>query len=384
MFIPYGRQYIDREDLTEVDRVLLSDWLTQGPRIAEFEQQFAEYCGARYAVAVANGTAALHIACLAAGYSSGELITSPITFVASANCGVYCGLWPKFADIDPVTVTISVEELKYQLTPQTKIIIPVHFSGYPCDMPRIYQLAQKQGITVIEDAAHALGAAYRVNGEWIRIGSCRHSHMTIFSFHPVKHITTGEGGMVTTNDPELHQRLLFFRNHGITRDCPGEGGWYYEMRHLGFNYRLTDIQCALGLSQLRKLDGFLRRRREIVQKYVEVFRNIEEIDFIYENKDVLSAWHLFVIKLRLERLSKDRRQIYELLRQRGIGVNVHYIPVHLQPFYREKFGYKAGDFPKAEDYYQRAITLPLYPGMHDQDVDYTIASLKAVLAESKK
>lgn len=413
--IPYGRQWIDEDDIQAVIEVLRSDWITQGPKVEKFERALASCCGARYAVAISNGTAALHVASLAAGFGPGdEVITSPITFVASANCILYCGGKPIFVDIQPDTVNIDPNKIKELLNPESlilnpkiKAIIPVHFAGHPCEMEEIYTIAKEHNLIVIEDACHALGAEYKVKAEvkvkkkpnaksesqlltndsWVKVGSCRHSDMTVFSFHPVKHITTGEGGAILTNRKDLYERLLLFRNHGITKDSSrftvhgsrSTGSWYYEMQELGFNYRITDIQCALGLSQLKKLDKFLRRRREIVGRYNEALQEIEEIKLPVEKDYAKSAWHIYVIRLNLEKIGKSRKEVFEELRSKGIGVQVHYITAYYHPYY-QRLGYAKGLCPEAERYYEECITLPLFPGMTDYEVKKVIESVKESVA----
>jgi len=374
--IPYGRHSISEEDIQAVMEVLLSDRLTQGPVIKKFESAVANYCGARYAVAVANGTAALHLASLTAGFGPGqEVITSPITFVASANCIVYAQARPVFADIDPHTYCISPENIHSRLSPSTRGIIPVHFAGQPCDMATINTIAKNNGLTVIEDGAHAIGARYTVNGDIYKVGSCAHSDMTIFSFHPVKHITTGEGGMITTNNDVLYKKLVALRTHGIIKEpdrlSRNDGPWYYEQQLLGYNYRITDIQCALGLSQLSRLDKFIARRQEIVEKYNQAFSPFSELIIPQQRNGTDSSWHIYVLGFR----SLDRKTIFKALTAKGIGVNVHYIPVHLQPYYMDNFHFKQGDFPHAESYYDRTLTLPLYPTMSDNDIRYVINSV---------
>jgi len=382
--LPYGHQWIDDEDISAVFSVLHSDWITQGSKVAEFEKEFASYVGARYAVAVSSGTAALHAACFAAQIEKGdEVITTPITFAASANCVLYQGGAPVFADIDENTLNIDPEEIKKKITKKTKALIPVDFTGRPVDLENILQIAKDNKLIIIEDASHALGATYKGS----KIGSI--SDITIFSFHPVKHITTGEGGMITTNNKEYYERLILFRTHGITKEkdklLSYDGPWYYEMQELGYNYRLTDFQCALGLSQLKKIDKFIQRRREIVKKYNYEFKDISEIKIPQINLiDSNPAWHIYMIQLNLERLKVGRREIFKALRAENIGVNVHYIPVHLQPYYQKKFGYRRGDFPKAENYYSRAITLPVFPEMSDKDIDDVIAAVKKVINYYKK
>lgn len=377
--IPYGRQWLDDDDARVVLEVLKSDWITQGPKIEEFEQRMAEYCGAKYAVAVSSGTAALHAACAVAGIQTGdEVITTPMTFVATANAIVYCGGTPVFADIRQGDWNIDVNEIRRRLSPRTKAIIPVDFAGHPADLDEIKAIAREKGLVVIEDAAHALGAEYRGK----RIGSL--SDMTIMSFHPVKHITTGEGGMILTDDLKYHEQLKIFRHHGIVKDGLDEGPWYYEMRVLGHNLRLTDLQCALGISQLRKLDGFVRRRREIAQCYNEAFAGLPSLITPTEKSDVRASYHIYVIQLCLSELNAGKREIFEALRAEGIGVNVHYIPVHLHPYYRKTFGHKEGDYPVAEAYYERAITLPVFPRMTDRDVQRVISGVKRVMARSSR
>lgn len=375
-YIPYGRQWIDEDDIKAVEEVLRSDYLTTGPKIAEFEQKLIEITGAKYAVAIANGTAALHAACFAAGISAGdEVITTPITFAASANAAFYCGGTPVFADIDSKTYNIDPDDIKRKITRKTKAIIPVHFTGQPCDMEPILKIAEKYGLTIIEDSAHAIGAVYK--GQ--KIGSI--ADMTTFSFHPVKQITTGEGGAITTNDKQLYERMIMFRSHGITRNgdkmINNEGPWFYEQQSLGYNYRMTDIQAALGISQLGKLDMFIRKRKEYVKIYNNAFGGIEEVIIPEQLDGTESSWHLYIIQLKLERLKKGRKEIYEDLVKEGIGVNVHYIPVYYHPYY-QKMGYKKGLCPKAEALYERIITLPLYPKMSRDDVEYVIEKVKKV------
>lgn len=366
MYIPYGRQTIDEDDIQAVVDVLRSDYLTTGPKVAEFEKKVAAYVGAKYAVAVCNGTAALHVACLAAGIQPGdEVITTPITFAASANCVLYCGATPVFADIDPVTYNIDPAEVEKHITSKTKAIIPVHYTGQPCDMQAITELAAKHNLLVIEDGAHALGAVY--NGR--KIGSI--SDMTCFSFHPVKPVTTGEGGMIVTDDEELYQRLILFRSHGITRDerllTENQGPWYCQQQLLGYNYRITDIACALGISQMDKLDGFLMRRREIAKRYDQALIGISGIQIPVQASGCESGWHLYMIQI----MDRDRKQVFEALREAGIGVNVHYIPVYQHPYYQEH-GYAEVHLSNAEIFYTRAISLPIFPGLTEEQQDYVI------------
>lgn len=382
-YIPYGRQTISKKDIDAVVRVLKSDFITQGPKVSEFEAVLCSYTGAAYAVAVSSGTAALHIACLAAGIKSGdEVITSPITFVASANCVLYCGARPIFADIQEDTFNIDPQAINNKLNKRTKAIIPVHFSGHPADLVEIKNISKKHNLFVIEDAAHALGAVYRGS----KIGSCKYSDMTIFSFHPVKHITTGEGGAVLTNKKELYDRLLMLRNHGITRDKKkmqnSNGLWYYEMQMLGFNYRITDFQCSLGISQLKRIEKLLKRRREIAKVYNRELSGNATFELPVERNDVRSAWHLYVLRLKSGSKSKlynKRNRIFNYLRDNNIGVQLHYIPVHLQPYYRKNFGYKENDYPKAEDYYHRALTIPLWPKMNSMEISSVLKRLREVI-----
>ncbi|WP_198543812.1 UDP-4-amino-4,6-dideoxy-N-acetyl-beta-L-altrosamine transaminase [Petroclostridium xylanilyticum] len=378
-FIPYGQQWIDEDDVQAVIKTLKSDYLTTGPKIKQFEEKLKEVAGAEYAVAIANGTAALHAACFAAGIQEGdEVITSPITFAASANCVLYMGAKPVFADIDPATYNIHPDEIRKKITKKTKAIIPVHFTGQPCDMDEIIKIAKEYDLMVIEDGAHALGAEYKGK----KIGSI--GDMTTFSFHPVKHITTGEGGAITTNSKELYEKLLIFRTHGITRDVEkmtkDEGPWYYEQHFLGYNYRITDFQAALGISQLKKLELFLEKRRKYVKQYNDAFKDIEGIVIPYQLPQTISAWHLYIIQLELQKLAVGRKEIFQELRSRNIGVNVHYIPVYYHPYY-QKLGYQKGLCPHAEKLYDRMITLPLFPKMQSEDVEYVIQSVKEIVGK---
>ena len=383
--IPYARQSISRADIAAVTAVLRSDWLTQGPAIARFERAVAAHCGAKHAVAVANGTAALHLACLALGLRPGdEVWTSPNTFVASANCALYCWARVDFVDIDPRTYNISVEKLSAKLAAARKlgrlpkIVIPVHFAGQPCEMRAIRSLARKYRFRVIEDASHAIGAKYLGKP----IGNCRYSDAVVFSFHPVKIITTGEGGMVMTNRPDVYEKLARLRTHGITRDprhMQGEshGPWYYQQIDLGFNYRLTDIQAALGLSQLKRINKFIARRKFLARRYNKILANLP-LTLPRQHPAASSAWHLYVVRLQLNRIRKTHRQVFEGLRAAGIGVNLHYIPVHTQPYYRN-LGFKPGEFPEAERYYSEAISLPMYYELTEADQDRVAKVLKRIL-----
>lgn len=391
MYIPYGRQSIDDADIEAVVKVLKSDYLTTGPAVAAFEKKVADYVGAKYAVAVSNGTAALHVACLAAGIGAGdEVVTTPITFAASANCVLYCGGTPVFADIDPDTYNISPVELERKITSRTKAIIPVHYTGQPCDMDAILEIAHKHDLLVIEDGAHALGASYKGK----RIGSI--ADMTCFSFHPVKPVTTGEGGMIVTDNEELYRKLVLYRSHGITRDndmmqqyedqlrqstdpalqeaadmlrgdVTDPGGWYYQQLELGYNYRITDIACALGASQMDKLDRFLERRRQIAGKYDEAFADIPQIKTPWQQEGCQSGWHLYMIQT----MERSRREVFDGLRQAGIGVNVHYIPVYRHPYYQRN-GYAGVHCLNAEAFYERVVSLPIFPGLTGSQQDYVI------------
>lgn len=373
--IPYGRQTIDEDDINAVVDVLKSDYLTTGPKIAEFEQAVASYTGAKYAVAISNGTSALHAACFAAGIGRGdEVITTPLTFAASANCVLYCGGTPVFADVDPYTYNIDPEDIRKKITDKTRAIIAVHLAGQPCDMDEIHSIAQEHNLIVIEDGAHALGSVYKGK----KVGCL--SDMTTFSFHPVKPITTGEGGMIMTDNGELYKRLVLFRSHGITRDesmmTRNEGPWFYQQLDLGYNYRITDIQCALGCSQMRKLDKFLKRRRELAERYNNAFIECDNIVIPYQLPDTQSGWHLYIVQVK----NHDRKQVFETLRDKGIGVNVHYIPVYMHPYYQEH-GYRDVHCANAEEIYSHIISLPLYPGLTDDQQDYVIDTLKQLCEE---
>lgn len=376
--LPYGRQWINQDDIDAVDAILRGDYLTQGPALVQFEQALCDYTGAKYCVVVANGTAALHIAVAALQLPPGSAgITSPITFTASATSMVYSGLVPVFADIDAETYCISPERLAAQITKETRLITPVHFTGRTCDMPAIAEIAKRHSLRVIEDAAHAIGSDYPQGG---KVGCCKYSDMTIFSFHPVKTITTGEGGAVMTNDPILYERLLLLRSHGITKDpahlhqCPGP--WYYEMQSLGFNYRLTDIQAALGISQMKRLDAFKQRRLEIIRAYQKAFDKLPWLQTPCGKDQDAFCYHLYVAQIDFEAIGKTRQEVMAQLKAQGVLTQVHYIPVHTQPFYQAQCGTRQGDFPKAEAYYERALSLPLYPAMTDADVRHVISCVE--------
>ncbi len=382
-FLPYGHQWIDENDIRAVMKVLKAKCITQGPKVLEFEQLVSNYCNAEYAVAFSSGTAALHAASFVLGITKGdEAITTPITFASDGNCVLFTGGTIKFADIKKDTYNIDPEKIREKITSKTKALIPVDYTGQPCDIDEINEIAEENDLEVIEDATHAIGAEYKNK----KVGSL--TDLTVFSFHPVKTITTGEGGMVLTNNAEFYEKLQMFRTHGITKDSnklqKNEGGWYYEMQTLGYNYRITDFQCALGISQLKKIDDFIKKRRSIASKYNEAFKSIEEIVTPFEKKDVKSTYHLYMIQLNLERLKIGRKTIFDALRAENIGVHVHYIPLHLQPYYTEKFGYKKGDFPISENFYERAITLPLFPKMSDDDVEDVINSVIKVLRYYRK
>jgi UDP-4-amino-4,6-dideoxy-N-acetyl-beta-L-altrosamine transaminase len=380
-FIPYGRQNINEADIAAVIDVLRSDFLTQGPAIEAFERAICQRTGARFAVAMSNATAGLHLACLALDVKAGDLVwTSPNTFVASANCARYCAADIDFIDIEPDTGNIDMVALKAKLAQAKQanrlpqLIIPVHFSGRSCDMQVLAELSKQYGFKVLEDAAHAIGATY----QGFAVGGCLHSQATVFSFHPVKIITTGEGGVVTTNDEAIYQRLLRLRSHGITRNSAdmvgeAEGAWYYQQIELGFNYRMTDIQAALGLSQLQRLAEFIEQRRKLVARYRAAFAQ-SNIQLPLADADNESAWHLFVVRVAADK----RKAIFDFLRAQGIGVNVHYIPVYWQPYYQD-LGFKNGYCPASEAYYQQAITLPLFPDLSEVQQDKVIGLLKSMM-----
>ena len=372
--LPYGRQTLTETDVAAATEVLRSDWLTTGPKVADFEEAIADYVDARHAVSFSSGTAALHAAVLAAGLKPGdEAITTPLTFCATANAALYGGGTPVFADVRDETLMIDPKEVERRITPRTKVLLPVDYAGQPADLDALLALADRHELIVIEDAAHALGAKYRSR----MVGSI--SHMSVFSFHAVKHLTTGEGGMVTTNNGEFVQRLREVRNHGIDSDArarQADGQWHYEMTTLGFNYRLTDIACALGLAQLPRLPANLARRRAIAARYEKALATISSLALPIVAADVTSAWHLYPVRVDA---SLDRAEVFDALRAEGLGVNVHYIPVHLHPYYRSRFGYRGGEFPIAETAYGRLISLPMFHGMTDEDVDDVILAVEKVM-----
>jgi len=362
----YGKQNLDLKDYLAVFSTLKSPFLTCGPKVKEFEQSICDYTGAKYCVAVSNATAGLHLAMLALGIKEGdEVITTPITFLSSANCVRFVGGTVKFADIDPETANINPVEIEKQITSKTKGIIPVHFAGQSCDMERIYKIAKDNNLFVVEDAAHAIGSDYKDT----KVGSCKYSDMTVFSFHPVKTITTGEGGAVTTNNKELYEKLCAFRAHGMHKDGEMTKNWKYEMRELGFNYRMTDIQAALGVSQMKKLDKFKKRRREIVDYYNKNLGLPHLIEKDFSN----ACFHLYPVMVR------NRESFYFKARANGLNLQVHYIPVHTQPYYKDLEGYKDGDFPNAEIYYKKCISLPLYPSLTDGDLREIVKRVKETI-----
>jgi len=383
--IPYGRQEIDQQDIDAVIEVLKSDFLTQGPQIPRFERSVTGYVGATHGIATNSATSALHIACLALGLGANDwLWTTPITFVASANCGLYCGAQVDFVDIDPRTYNMCPKALEKKLLNAEKkgtlpkILIPVHLCGQSCDMEAIAALARRFGFKVIEDASHAIGGKYQNKP----IGNCRYSDITIFSFHPVKIITTAEGGMAVTNSHELSEKMQRLRSHGITRDPSlmtqkQDGPWYYQQIDLGFNYRMTDIQAALGISQLQRLDTFIAKRHRLAKRYNESLEPLA-LTLPWQYPDSYSGYHLYIVKLQLDKIKPNHRQVFQALRQAGIGVNIHYIPVHTQPYYRA-MGFSIGDFPKAEKYYSEAISIPLYHSMTEFQQDKVIAALTETL-----
>ena len=384
--IPYGKQWITPKDIQSVAKILASDWITQGPVVPKFENKFAKMVKAPWAVAVSSGTAGLHLACLAQKLkSSDEVLVPAITFVATANAVLYAGAKPRFVDIDPKTGNICPDDLEKKINKNSRGIIPVHFAGNPCAMGRILKIAKKHRLFVIEDACHALGSEYLGSP----VGSGKDSDLTVFSFHPVKHITTGEGGMITGRSDKFKNTVLKLRNHGITRNQiefinGSDGDWYYEQQELGFNYRITDFQAALGISQLEKLKGFVSRRRALALNYLRSFKDWDLVQCLEENPDGKSSYHLFVILLNLERLKTGRREIFNKLRQNGIGVQIHYIPLHYQPYFKKILGVQKGSLPGAEKFYERILTLPLYPQMSDAEQEKVIKTLKKILYEGRR
>jgi UDP-4-amino-4,6-dideoxy-N-acetyl-beta-L-altrosamine transaminase len=378
--IPYGRQLIEEDDEQAVLEALRSPFLTQGPRIKRFEDDLAHFVGARYCVAVTSATAALHIAVAAMDISSGEGITTPNTFVATSNAMIYCGLRPVFADIDEKTYNLSPTAVEAALTPATRLLAPVHFAGLPADMERLAAIAKERGLRVIEDASHAIGSEYAQGG---RVGNSRYSDATVFSFHPVKTMTTGEGGAITTNDETLYERMLLLRSHGIERApermSQTPGSWYYEQQTIGFNYRMTDIQAALGTSQLAKVGRFAARRREIIRQYRSGLADLQWLTLPADFPDQVVCYHLFVVQIDFASIGRSRDSVMSALRAAGVGTQVHYIPVHTQPFYKEHYGTRQGDFPVAEKYYENCLSIPLYPAMSDADVQTVIEAIRAVL-----
>lgn len=377
--IYYGKQNINQEDINTVVSVLQSDFLTQGPMIERFEECVADYCGVKYAVAVSNATAALHIACLSAGLGVGDMLwTSPNTFVASANCARYCGADVDFVDIDNDNYNMSLHELEIKLESakvKPKVVIPVHFAGQSCDMQKIKMLANKYKFAIIEDASHCIGGDYAST----KIGSCEYSDMTVFSFHPVKIITTGEGGMVLTNSKELYDKLRLYRSHGITRDqklLTNSAPWYYEQIDLGFNYRMTEIQAALGLSQMNRLEEFIYRRRYLADRYSELLAG-SMFKLPDQDKQANSSWHLYVLRYDFEKVALTKQELFEKMKEQGVTLNLHYIPVHLQPYYKQ-LGLKKGDCPTSEKYYEEVFTIPLYYGLTDKDQEYIVKCLKNI------
>ncbi|MBW1615275.1 MAG: UDP-4-amino-4,6-dideoxy-N-acetyl-beta-L-altrosamine transaminase [Deltaproteobacteria bacterium] len=380
--IPYGKQDISKQDIEKVLKVLSSDMLTQGPIIPKFEQALAKYCKAKYAVAVSSGTAALHLAYIASEIGDNDIIwTTPNTFAATANAALYCGAKPDFIDINPNTYNISVEKLEEKLIQAKKdnklpkAIIPVHFAGQAAELKKIDALSRKYGFAVIEDAAHAIGTKYK-DGKYI--GDCKYSNIAAFSFHPVKTITTGEGGAAVTNNKKTYKKLLMLRSHGIIKTdkmIEKYGQWHYQMQALGFNYRITDIQAALGISQLNRLNRFITKRRKIIRQYNEAFKNIQHLTIPYEKEKGNSAFHLYVLQINFKKIKKSRKQIMKKLAAQNIGTQVHYIPVYRHPYYKKLFGYDYKKYPATENYYKKALSIPLYPKMTDLQIEYVIEKI---------
>jgi UDP-4-amino-4,6-dideoxy-N-acetyl-beta-L-altrosamine transaminase len=383
--IPYGKQDISQQDIDAVVDVLKSDFLTQGPKVPAFESSLTSHTGAGYALAVNSATSALHIACMALELGEGDwLWTSPVTFVASANAGLYCGAKVDFVDIDSRTYNLCPNKLERKLEDASlkgrlpKVLVPVHLCGQPCDMKRIRELCNKYNVKIVEDASHAIGGSY----QGIPIGNCKYSDITVFSFHPVKIVTTAEGGAALTNDHELAEKMALYRSHGITRDQnmmtePSHGSWYYQQIELGYNYRMTDVQAALGVSQMRRLSEFVSKRHHIARRYDRLLNGLP-VEIPYQLDDTYSGLHLYVIRLKLDEIDRSHKQVFEGLREKGIGVNVHYIPVHLQPYYAA-MGFQQGDFPESEEYYSEAISLPMYPNLSEEDQDRVVGVLNSLL-----
>ena len=371
--IPYGMHWLTEEDIEAVVNVLKSDKITQGPLVEEFEKAIAGYVEAQYGVAVNSGTAGLHLAYIMAGIGRGdEVITTPLTFAATSNALVHLGAKPVFVDIDEKTLNIDPAEVEKAVTDKTKAIAIVDFAGQPCELDELKQIAQKHNLVLIEDACHSLGSEYKER----RVGGL--ADLTVFSFHPVKLINTGEGGMVVTNQEDWAERMRLLRHHGVVKE-PEKGGWFQEVKEPGHNFRITDFQCALGISQFKKIDRFIARRREIVQKYNQALKEVDGLIIPFEQEYNKSAWHIYPLQFDLEKLGKTRKQIFDSLREEGIGVQVHYVPLHLQDFYQKAFGYQPGDFPKVEKYYQREITLPLFPKMTDAQVEEVVEKVKKAI-----
>jgi perosamine synthetase len=372
--IPYGRQCIEEDDIQAVVEVLRSDFLTQGPKVREFEEALADYCGAKYAVSFSSGTAALHGAYFAVDIGDGdEVIVPAMTFAATANAVVFQGATPVFCDVDAETLLVAPDLVEAKVSPRTKAIIAVDYAGQPCDYDALREITDRNKLVLIADACHSLGATYKGR----KVGKL--ADLTVFSFHPVKHITTGEGGMAVTDNPEYYRRMAIFRNHGITTDHrqrAEKGSWFYEMVDLGYNYRITDFQCALGMNQLKKLPGWIKRRQEIASRYDRAFNSLGPVEPLAVTSNVSHVYHLYVIKL----LDMERDKVFNSLREAGIGANVHYIPVHLHPFYRQRFGTKQGMYPAAEAAYKQILSLPMFPAMTDEDVDLVISAVKEAVS----
>ena len=380
--IPYGKQSIGLRETRAVGRALRSERITQGPLIRKFEEELAAYCGAKYAVAVCNGTAALHLAYAALGLGAKEnLVTTPLTFSATAAAAIYCGADIKFADISATTLNIDLEKTTEAIDRKTKVLVPVHFAGYPCNMEKLREISIKNKLFIVEDACHALGASYRTGNRWLKIGSAAHSDACVFSFHPVKTITTGEGGAITTNHRDVYERLCLLRSHGMEKK--EKPGWYYEIREIGFNYRITDIQCALGIAQLKRLDFFIEQRRQIADFYHQALKDVEEIQLPPVEENVRAAYHLYVLRLNLEKLLADRGVFFDELKKCGIDPQVHYIPLHTQPAY-QRYGFRRGDFPSAENYYERTVSIPIFPGLKNSERLYVAKTIKKIILKLAK